>query len=231
MGSADLDLSDFSGNAGYSLPNGIVNGHHNEPRALPKIWREGHNILIQHRQYGRQLPFRIAMLEPASQGYITSDTCVIISTEQYDHNGGEEDDHVNGVLDEASSQGRTHVSLADFDPDSFLSSTLDSPFWASSTSGIDADGDTAQSVSSTSGSITPRPPGVQLPTPPSPPAPVEGLNGFDEHEDHGMRFSAVQSLGPGSKVTGKDVCWVSVAGLGRAGIFEGDWVSFLAKPA
>lgn len=38
------------------------------------------------------------------------------------------------------------------------------------------------------------------------------------------RFTAVAALGPGPSRIGSEVCWMGVPGLGRAGIFEGDWV-------
>jgi peroxin-6 len=131
------------------------------------------------------------------------------------------------MADGASSHGRTTLSLADFDPDAFLSSSLALALQPSYGEDTDVDADMALSVSSTSGSITPRPPGTVVIPPPSPPArlkEMDNLDGMDENEV-GTRFGAVRAMGPDSNRRNDDVCWVSVGGLGRAGIFEGDWVS------
>lgn len=40
-----------------------------------------------------------------------------------------------------------------------------------------------------------------------------------------MRFTPVVAEGKAIDGEGDDVCWMGVGGLGRAGIFEGDWVS------
>lgn len=40
-----------------------------------------------------------------------------------------------------------------------------------------------------------------------------------------MRFIPVVAEGKAVDGGGDDVCWMGVGGLGRAGIFEGDWVS------
>jgi peroxin-6 len=80
------------------------------------------------------------------------------------------------------------------------------------------------SWSSSSGSLTPRPRGDR------PESPAARVRDLDENEDEvgmgGTRFNAVRSgTRMGRAGTGDEVCWVGVGGLGRAGIFEGDWVS------
>ena len=207
-----------------SRPNGLMNGNgHHTPNPY-RILREGHNILLSTTSDGHPVPFRILMLEPVAQGYLVPNTKVILSTIPYAPDQDNDDD-VEGSIYGQSSHGKTHISMAEFDPDTFLSSSLALALHSSSINGEDVDGDVEQSVSSTSGSITPRPPGAVF-RPTSPPARPLDLDDLDEMDADaaGTRFGAVVAKGP----TGKqdDVCWVSVGGLGRAGIFEGDWVSF-----
>ncbi|OCF40790.1 hypothetical protein I317_05402 [Kwoniella heveanensis CBS 569] len=97
--------------------------------------------------------------------------------------------------------------------------------------------------SSTSGSLTPRPgPGHGGLIPSSPPAVIEELlstNELDLEEleaERGARYTPLRQSGVGlvegearagarlDDTRNKEVCWMSVGGLGRAGIFEGDWV-------
>jgi peroxin-6 len=172
--------------------------------------------------------YRILMLEPVRQGVFSPDTRLIISTTPYvrsaQSNGYDLDDHHS-----ESSHPRTHLSLDDFDPDAFLSASLSLP------QPIDIpDGDSLPSVSlgsltngsNTSGSLTPRPGDPQ-----SPVIPVLGPRDEEDMDgngvDTGIRFSAVRAAGPGEG--GDEVCWVGVGGLGRAGIFEGDWVYMAGK--
>ncbi|EIW71793.1 hypothetical protein TREMEDRAFT_43062 [Tremella mesenterica DSM 1558] len=168
--------------------------------------------------------FRILMTEPVQQGIFTPTTRIIISPVPHvpDPTDGlwPEDD-----LASESSHGNTHLSMVNFDSDSFLSSGLT----LSTSSPRDLvpfsdETDLAHSVtSSTSGSVTPRPPGT--PRTPSPPVAAEDLIPYEA--ENGARFTAVNALGPAasySVVDQMDVCWVGVSGLGRAGIFEGDWV-------
>jgi peroxin-6 len=209
--------------------NGLVNGNGHYSPELFRIFREGHNILIPTTSAGHHpLPSRILMLEPVAQGYLTSDTKVILSTIPYDPDLDDEDGDADGSIYGQSSHGKTHLSMADFDPDAFLSSSLALALHSSAVNGEDVDGEVEQSVSSTSGSITPRPPGAGFrpSSPPARPHDLEDMDGMDA-DTAGTRFGAVVANGP----TGRqdDVCWVSVGGLGRAGIFEGDWVSFSRK--
>lgn len=191
------------------------------------IWREGHNITIRDATTDRHQPFRIAMLEPAAQGYVDDETRVIVSSTPFvfgDEDDEDDDAHVDGIIDGLSSQGKTHISLADFDPDAFLSSSLDLALRTQATNGFDTDRDMSQSISSTSGSVTPRPPGTAMPAPPSPPARLDGIVNNDEEETDGTRLSAVRAMGPAGSQTTEEVCWMGVGSLGRAGVFEGDWV-------
>lgn len=166
------------------------------------------------------------MLEPAAQGHIDYETQVIVSSTPFffGDDEDEDDDHVDGIIDGLSSHGKTHISLANFDPDAFLSSSLDLALRTHSSNGFDTDHDMAQSISSTSGSITPRPPGTRMPAPPSPPARPEEIIDGEEDETEGTRLSAVRAMGPTGSEPGEEVCWMSVGSLGRAGVFEGDWV-------
>lgn len=191
------------------------------------MWRERHNITIWDRASQRHLPFRIAMLEPAAQGYIDSETKVIVSSTPFvfGEDEDEDDDHVDGIIDGHSSHGKTHISLADFDPDAFLSSSLDLALRAQSSSDFDVDHDMAHSISSTSGSVTPRPPGTRIPAPPSPPARLDEMVDGEEDDTDGTGLTAVRAMGPaGNDTVAGEVCWMSVGSLGRAGVFEGDWV-------
>ena len=126
-----------------------------------------------------------------------------------------------------SESSSTHLSLADFDADVFLSSSLTlSQFHASGTEDgalLDTE-ELSNSVSSdTSGSLTPRP-GSEVLTPPSPSANVTHILD-DKIEPSGSRFTVVRAMGPSAiYIQCDDVCWLGVGGLGRAGIFEGDWV-------
>jgi peroxin-6 len=226
----DLDLrSLISGEArseaqSKGRSNGLVNGNgHHIPEPF-RIFREGHNVLIPTTSAVHPLPFRILMLEPVAQGYLTPDTKVILSTIPYDPDPDDDDGDAEGSIYGQSSHGKTHLSMADFDPDTFLSSSLALALHSSSVNGEDVDGEVEQSVSSTSGSITPRPPGAMFrpSSPPARPLDLEDLDGMDA-DTAGTRFGAV--VANGAAGTQDDVCWVSVGGLGRAGIFEGDWVS------
>ncbi|RXK37810.1 hypothetical protein M231_04900 [Tremella mesenterica] len=190
------------------------------------------SISSAHRPIGpiNDIPperFRMLMTEPVQQGIFTPTTRIIISPVPHvpDPTDGlwPEDD-----LASESSHGNTHLSMVNFDPDSFLSSglTLSTSFPRDFEDDVrfSDETDLAHSVtSSTSGSVTPRPPGT--PRTPSPPVAAEDLIPYEA--ENGARFTAVNALGPAasySVVDEMDVCWVGVSGLGRAGIFEGDWV-------
>ena len=221
---SELDLEPLMRPSSSSSSNGSLDG--DAPYNSETIWREGHNITIWDTASERHQPFRIAMLEPAAQGYIDHNTQVILSSRPfvYGEDDDEDSDHVDGIIDGLSSHGKTHVSLADFDPDAFLSSSLDLALRTQASNGFDVDHDMTHSISSTSGSITPRPPGIRIPAPPSPPTRPDELVDEDGDETDGTRLSAVRAMGvAGGEDTG-EVCWMSVGSLGRAGVFEGDWV-------
>ena len=205
--------------------NGHINGDTEPDHGLLRILREGHNVLVTTTFDNHPLPFRILMLEPVAQGYITWKTRVVLSTTPYDPDSEDEDD-AEGSIYGQSSHGKTHLSMVDFDPDTFLSSSLALALQYPSVNGGDMDGDMEQSVSSTSGSITPRPPGATFrsPSPPARPLDMEDMNEEDV-EAVGTRFGAIVAQGSGGLQD--EVCWVSVGGLGRAGIFEGDWVGLV----
>jgi len=213
-----------TGGTGTDKPNGHMNGHAVHGDIQLRILREGHNVLIPTKTERQTLPFRIIMLEPVAQGYLSAQTRVILSTIPYDPDSDIDGEDGEESLYDQSSHGKTHLSMADFDPDAFLSSSLAIALHPSS-DGDYVDEEREQSVSSTSGSITPRPPGTVV-TPSSPPARPLQMDDLDELDGYGggTKFGAVGAYGA---VDGQhDVCWVSVGGLGRAGIFEGDWVSF-----
>jgi len=226
----ELDLRDLissrvhAGGIVIDKPDGHMNGHAVHEDIQLRILREGHNVLIPRRMDGQSLPFRVIMLEPVAQGYLSGQTRVILSTIPYDPDSDFDGEDGGESSYDQSSHGKTHLSMADFDPDAFLSSSLALALHPSS-DGDYVDEETEQSVSSTSGSITPRPPGTVV-IPSSPPARPLQMDDLDELDGYGggTKFGAVGAYGA---VDGQhDVCWVSVGGLGRAGIFEGDWVSF-----
>jgi peroxin-6 len=184
-----------------------------------KIWREGMEITSASSGLD-STAYRILMLEPVQQGIITPATKIIISTEPYLRPSPLTNGYSTNYNDSISesSHGQTHLSLADFDPDAFMSSSLTLSY-----TDKNLDEDPAQSIHSfTSGSTTPKPNGT--PRSASPPAATGEVSG-DEEEQGGVRFTAVVAAGGGEDGDNDDVCWVGVGGLGRAGIFEGDWVS------
>ncbi|WVQ84914.1 hypothetical protein IAT38_007077 [Cryptococcus sp. DSM 104549] len=211
------------------------------PTSSPQpIIREGSILSLPHRSPhppSSNPRVRLLLLEPVAQGHLTPHTRIIVSDTPFHaspnhHPGAVGEGYTESGGDEASesSYAKTHMSLADFDPDTFLSSSLTLSLnhgalpdgegeWLD-----DAEAATSLSSSTTSGSLTPRPGGAR--TPPSPPAPVEEVlqDGMEEEEDRGVRFSPVRARGKGADGGEGDVCWLGVGGLGRAGIFEGDWV-------
>jgi peroxin-6 len=201
--------------------NGMVNGHHLPPS---RIIRQGE--ILDSPTGGTS--YRILMLEPVRQGTCNSSTTLIISTTPYirsiQNEGYENDDHHS-----ESSHPRTHLSLDDFDPDAFLSASLSLPQPIDIPDGGTLPTGPLSSLtngSNTSGSITPRPGGIH-----SPVVPISDLSedvDLNAHSsDSGIRFSAVRATGAGEG--GDEVCWIGVGGLGRAGIFEGDWVYLSAR--
>jgi peroxin-6 len=229
----ELDLKDMisqrarAEGSGMEKPNGHMNGHvpHNDSQL--RILREGHHIVIPTKTDRQNLPFRIIMLEPVAQGFISHRTRVILSTDPYNPDADIDGEDGEGSIFGQSSHGKTHLSMADFDPDAFLSSSLALALHPSSNDDY-IEEETERSVSSTSGSITPRPPGA-APIPSSPPARLHQMDDPEEIDGvgGGTKFGAVGACGA---VDGRHgVCWVSVGGLGRAGIFEGDWVSWTCE--
>lgn len=168
--------------------------------------------------------YKVVMLEPVLQGLMTLQTKIIVSTTPFIHtstNNMENGDDASSAS--SSSHAPTHLSMADFDPDAFLSSSLGLSFNSASLADT-ADDELSQSISSsTSGSLTPRPGGSIASRSASPAVPVEEL--FEEAGPSGCRFNALRVARRPVDVEEEDVCWVGVSGLGRAGIFEGDWVS------
>lgn len=222
---SDLDLQTLMAHSATGATNGHPNGDtHGRPEAAT-MWREGHNIIVWDKKSQRHQPFRISMLEPAAHGHIDGNTRVIVSSSPFSiGDDEEEDDHVDGIIDGLSSHGKTHISLTEFDPDAFLSTSLDLALRTHASDDFDTERDMSQSISSTSGSVTPRPPGTMIPVPPSPPAPLEELDDTDDDDMGGTRLTAVRAMGPSGSESIEEVCWMSVGGLGRAGVFEGDWV-------
>ncbi|WVF73189.1 hypothetical protein IAT40_008008 [Kwoniella sp. CBS 6097] len=297
----DLDLRPLYGNELQSpdaASSTSDNNHQASPSSetdttvYPPILRQGEIIFLRSSAATSPKPnyskhYKLSLLEPVSQGILTPSTRVILSTTPYtlpDEQRYPSIDGIDGDIvryrDGQGSEGsysKTHLSLADFDPDAFLSSSLSLTLPRASTSsprdeeeqevdlGID-DGQHAGELdigrsysqsSSTSGSLTPRPGhghghgnnGDSGP-PSSPPAAFEDLLpdnieiDLEELEaERGARFTAIKATGAGSASEsgsggdrsglsggeGEDVCWMGVGGLGRAGIFEGDWVLLRAS--
>jgi peroxin-6 len=117
------------------------------------------------------------------------------------------------------------MAMGEFDPDAFLSSSLSlstsdsQPGDLPDGEGIDGN-ELAGSFSSSSGSLTPRPGGRERSE-----SPAKAVDELDDArmDIDGTRFVVVCAGSAGSS-RGEEVCWVGVGGLGRAGIFEGDWV-------
>ena len=177
-----------------------------------RICRQGERTMVSRRS-GSSQAVKVVLVEPVDQGMITSKTKIIIATEPLV-------DEVPFAPDHAS-QSSSHLSLADFDPDAFLASSLD--MHLSRTLPDGATDDLDSTYTSTEGTITP---GRGALTPPSPPVEPEQL--AHEDDERNARFTAVQALGPSSsssKGDDVDVCWMGLGGLGRSGIFENDWVS------
>lgn len=207
-----------------------------------EILREGDTISLHlgNANEGNVL-LRALMLEPVQQGIPTRSTRIILSPTPYAA-PPDEDDFMDDTMS-SHSHSRTHISLHDFDPDAFLSGSLSLQARISSdddlvnghtedswqvngygngSGNINGNGNGYDQGTETSGSTTPR-----AFRPASPAVPVEEVLLDDAEEpDSGTRFTAIPSSGPASSGTSEDVdaCWVGVGGLGRAGIFEGDWV-------
>ena len=226
----DLDLSAFYAKAKHShaKPDEMTNGHHRCASDRQRIFREGEITTLPTQPQSQQTPFKVLLLEPVQQGILTPLTRIIIPTTPQTINT-----QTNGdVGDEISENGSTHVSLAEFDADAFLASSLALSLPKPSTSPeLDGREMTISPSSDGSGSLTPRPTGTRMSTPPS--SPAAGAQGLvvDEEDVGGTRSTAVKAMGPSAGAGhGIDVCWVGVGGLGRAGIFEGDWVGHVLYP-
>ncbi|WVW86025.1 hypothetical protein I302_108063 [Kwoniella bestiolae CBS 10118] len=197
----DIDLSSLYG---------VLLAQKPHPYSYPPIIRQNDHLPLPSTK------LRVLLLEPVSQGILTPSTRIILSTEPHILS---QQDHLEDIdgYEVKSSYSRTHMSLDNFDPDAFLSSDLSlslfQPTGAALPDGSGED-DLVKSVSSsTSGSLTPRPGDRPI----SPPAALDEL--IAEEVDRGTKFSPVMAQGGE-----EDVCWLGVIGLGRAGIFEGDWV-------
>ena len=214
----------------------------------PSILRQG-NILSVPLDY-RHISFRLLMLEPVRQGIPTASTQLILSSEIYIPPIEDELDYTD-ENDARSSYARTHLSLSNFNPDAFLSGSLSLQSRgtydgddASTAQGewYGSNGNHSEHSTETSGSTTPR-----ALRPYSPAVPVQeimpdtsgALDEDMEEPDAGAKFTAVPVGGSSAHASGRlgssvttgtdegderDICWVGVGGLGRAGIFEGDWV-------
>jgi peroxin-6 len=236
--SAHLDTSELAIASLYAPAAPQVNGHANgqgtssNPAGMARIIRQGETISVA-RHSGSPQTLRVLTQDPVQQGIITRDTRIVVATTPHIAQADSAWADTDGVMSE-SSHGKTHLSMANFDPDAFLSSSLDLHFSSPSrrvngSPSYDQAEWEPSSHSSTSGSITPKPNGFGHP-PQSPPAQVHDVLGEDNAEESmGTRFNAVVAQGrPAGATNGgdrEDVCWMGVAGLGRAGIFEGDWVS------
>lgn len=169
--------------------------------------------------------YKVLMLEPVYQGILTAETNIIISNTFF---FADSYPLIQTPLGDGMSEGsfsKTHLSLANFDADAFLSSSLSLSLKDDLPDGEALEDEELMALSSTtSGSLTPRPPGAGV-RPISPVAPVEEVLQHEELEDRGVRFNPVVAEGKAVDGGGDDVCWMGVGGLGRAGIFEGDWVS------
>ncbi|WWC94829.1 hypothetical protein V866_001679 [Kwoniella sp. B9012] len=196
----DIDLSSLYGNTSNRI---------NQNQG-PSDNHDSYPPIIHENEF---LPFstklRVILSEPVSQGIITPSTRIILSTKPYILSQHDDVD-VDGYEVE-SSYSKTHLSLNNFDPDTFLSSDLSLP---SAIDGGRIEDEMVHSISSsTSGSLTPRPGDRPI----SPPTALDEL--VAEEVERGTKFSALMAQGGDERV-----CWMGVGGLGRAGIFEGDWV-------
>lgn len=230
---SDLDFTSLHASSRLQI-NGHANGHGSASGSTwpARIIRQDETISIPRRT-GSPQTVRVLTQDPVQQGIISRNTRIVVATTPHVAQTNATWTDTDGAMTE-SSHGKTHLSMANFDPDAFLSSSLDLHF--SSPSRRMTGSPTYESTewepashSSTSGSITPRPNGFTLP-PHSPPAQIHEVLGDDDTEAVlGTRFNVIVAQGPpaNERVGGDvlDVCWMGVAGLGRAGIFEGDWVS------
>lgn len=218
----DAAVSDGVPQHGYDV-NGSVHFADDESRA-GTILREGGSISL-----GGGRGFRVLMAEPVQQGLVTRETRVVVASKPADAPEDMDDSRSAG----ASSFAPTHRSLVEeFDADAFLASSLARSLASLTDDDVPAaphDLDNSSSSSLTnSGSMTPRPGmGVRAPSPVAAPDDVLHL---DSPVDEGMRFVLVPAAGrgPESEDDESNVCYAGVWALGRAGVFEGDWVCLRA---
>jgi peroxin-6 len=211
--------------------NGSVHFAADEEGHAADFLREGSLVHL-----GGGKAFRVLMAEPVLQGVLTADTRVVLAERSEDE---DDDELANG---DAGSIAPSHRSLVDeFDPDAFLASSLarslshlaDEADPPPPPEGSDGSSDLSSITNSNSGSLTPRPgagSSAAAHRPPSPvAAPGDVLHALDSPlDDSGMPFVAIPAAGRGPRVPGTgeddDVCYAGVWALGRAGVFEGDWV-------
>jgi peroxin-6 len=190
------------------------------------VLREGDTVHLASSHGAVTL--RALMLEPVRQGVPSSTSSLVLSPTPY--TAPPDEDDIEYLEDGESSRAPSRISMHEFDPDAFLSGSLSLQARAVSDDDLangHADGSWGGPNgwhgygTETSGSTTPR-----AFRPVSPVVPVEEvlLDGDADEADSGTRFTAIPSAGPAGSGEDVDVCWVGVGGLGRAGIFEGDWV-------
>lgn len=189
---------------------------------------------------GHDSAFHVLLAEPVAQGFVTPSTRVIISSEPYRVPQADEGD----AASETSFSRSLSAALDEFDPDAFLSSTLQIPKHQSGSPDTQSQDGVQNgtnghlhpsgeeylgaSMSSSEGSLTPRPGGSTergLVSPVAQPTMLGDDADVEDESPQGVKFRAIAAMGPGPSVTDDQVVWVGVGGLGRAGIFEGDWVS------
>ncbi|XAO24331.1 hypothetical protein I312_103129 [Cryptococcus bacillisporus CA1280] len=215
-------------------PNDRSSSNISEDVDFSDIWRDNNYPIIRQGAIvscGSGITtnrYKVLMLEPVHQGILTAETNIILSNTFFfaDSYPSIQTPLEDGMSEDSFS--KTHLSLANFDPDAFLSSSLSLSLKDALPDGEALGDEELMTLSSTtSGSLTPRPPNAGA-RPISPVAPVEVTLQHEESDDKGMRFIPVVAEGKAVDGGGDDVCWMGVGGLGRAGIFEGDWV--LVKP-
>ncbi|AFR96905.2 peroxin-6 [Cryptococcus neoformans C23] len=218
----------------FDSPEDRSSSNTSEDVNFSDIWRDSNYPIIRQgaiiscRSGITTNRYKVLMLEPVHQGILTAETNIIISNTFFfaDTRPSMQTPLGDGMSE--GSFGKTHLSLANFDADVFLSSCLSLSLKDDLPDGEALGDEELMTLSSTtSGSLTPRPPGAGV-RPISPAAPVEEVLQHEESEDRGVRFTPVVAEGKAIDGEGDDVCWMGVGGLGRAGIFEGDWV--LVKP-
>lgn len=218
-GEYEIDTSDLEQFYPKSdLPNGTADdddyddysgGYYGAPTSVRFAGTSKAGTIVRSRDVlslGGGRSVRVLMTEPVSQGLVDADTRVVLATRP----------EIPEEPEESGSVAPSHRSLVEeFDPDAFLSSSL-----ALSLERDDGENEGLEAeVSTNSGSLTPRPGDRPL----SPVAAPDDVLQLDA-EEGGMAFVAVPSAGPSGVPGEEDVCYAGVWALGRAGVFEGDWV-------